>query len=49
MIASPTMINPLSGRKIKIGTRTYKRVIKLRNNIFDFNAIVKQQLQNERS
>ena len=40
-----TMRNPLTGRKIKIDGRTYKKVNKLKHSILDFQAIVKQQLQ----
>ncbi len=40
-----TMRNPLSGRKIKIDGRTYKKVNKLKNSILDFQAIVNKQLQ----
>ena len=43
-----TARNPLTNRMIKIDGRVYKRVNKLKNSIFDFNAIVKQQLQRQK-
>ena len=45
MFASPTVINPLTGRKIRIGARTYKKVVKLSKGIQDLKSLVKQQLQ----
>ena len=45
MFASPFVINPLTGRKIKSSGRTYKKVVKLSKGIQDLKSLVKQQLQ----
>ena len=38
-----TIINPLSGRRIKVGKATYRKVMKLKSNIDKLHQISRNQ------
>ena len=40
-----TIINPLSGRRIKIGKATFRKVMKLKDNLEEMQKISKKQTQ----